>query len=183
MNAFNRLGRLTYVQSGNYCVLASYMVAVYPWLGKDPAVGFVDYCEHYQLNDNRSPEERYLADFVKRYSAPGMSGYKVLEQTHVQGSGIFESARKAVRVELLSAMADEDHILRTLRAESCSTAMVFVNESEWEGLSRMHSITLVNGIDRLFHYDVNDGKLIPSVVRTLAELGEVGEAILFTSRS
>lgn len=173
----------SYKQSGSYCVLASYAAAVWPWLREPPSAFFAAYCDHYDVpaNGTSTEEERYLEDFVARYNKPGMTGYKVIDATHRTAGGLFKAARKVAKHEYVSeAASDPESIAKALVSEDPATLMVFVNKSSWSGLTDMHSITVLYDGECFVHYDVNAGKLVSSVPDSLTQLGEIGEAILFT---
>ncbi len=174
---------LAYVQSGNYCVLASYASALWPWLRATPLSYFVAYCEHFGLSpDPRCAEATYLADFVVRYSQPGMSGYKVIQSLHeTSNHSIFVRARAAVsHTSYADVTTNAAKIEQDLLGYSESALMAFVNSSRFGGLSGMHSISIIRDVT-FYHFDANVGCLQPSAA-SLSDLGSLGEGLYFVGK-
>jgi hypothetical protein len=170
---------LTYVQRGDYCVLASYAAAVWPWLRATPLTLFVAYCEELGLaSDPRCAEATYLADFIVRCSQPGWSGYKVALALHQSAKHpLFSRARCAAEAHFVpDTIAAAAHLEAKLQVAE-HTLMTFVNATSFPGLVAMHSITVLYDAG-LWHFDSNHGCLQPSA-SALASLGSLGEGILF----
>jgi hypothetical protein len=173
---------LTYVQRGDYCVLASYAAAVWPWLRATPLTFFVAYCEELGLpSDPRGAEATYLADFIVRYSQPGWSGYKVVVELHNSAKHpLFRRAQSAADAHFVpDTIAAATHLEVKLQGAE-HTLMTFVNKASFPGLVAGHSIAVLYDAS-FWHFDSNHGSLQPSA-STLVSLGSLGEGILFEGR-
>lgn len=169
-----------YVQTGDYCVLASYAAALWPWLRVTPLSCFIAYCEHFGVAaDPRCAEAKYLPDFIQRYSQPGMSGYRVVLDLHERSPHpLFARARSAVRATYEPDATSRAKSLESqLAGPTDRSLMVFINQSAFAGLRAMHSIAVIYD-GGFWHFDANDGRLQRSAA-SLPALGALGEAILF----
>ena len=193
------LSKETYRQRGNYCVLASYGVAMKCFLGGtcDIADFFRGYCEEMQLGCRSSGvsralhEELYLLDFCTKTKV--ISGYNLFEKLH-QSSDVspFKDARAVATVEHLYPPKDYAIIESKLKSQETSLAMVFVNQEvpvvSGQAITHIvrqnHSITVGHDQHGFYAYDVNR-KLIataPNIVdlgKSLSFLGP-GDCLLFT---
>lgn len=183
------LSKETYRQRDNYCVLASYGVAMKCFLGGtcDITDFFRGYCEEMQSGCKSSGvsqglhEELYLLDF--RAKTKALSGYNLVERLHrFSEVSPFKDARAVATIEHLCPPRDYDAIEAKLKSQEASLAMVFVNQAvpvvAGQAMTHLicpnHSITV--GYDQLgfYAYDVN-----PKLIVNAPNIVDLGQSLLF----
>ncbi len=193
------LRKETYQQRGNYCVLASYGVAMKCFLGEtcDIADFFRGYCEEMELGCKSSGvsqalhEELYFLDFCAKTKA--LPGYDLFEKLHRRSDvSPFKDARAVAIVEHLYPPEDYATIEAKLKSQETSLAMLFVNQLvpvvSDQAITHLikpnHSITVGHDQHGFYAYDVNRKAIAnaPSIVdlgQSLLFLGP-GDCLLFT---
>lgn len=183
------LNNETYQQGGNYCVLASYGVAMKCFLGGtcDIPDFFRGYCEEMQLGCKSGGvtrallEEMYYLDFCAKTKA--ISGFNLFERLHLNSDASpFKEARAVAGLEHLYPPKDYAAIEARLKSQVPSIAMVFVNQlvpvisgnSITHLISPNHSITVGYDKTGFYAYDVNP-RQIPNASRVV----DLGQSLLF----
>lgn len=173
---------LNYQQNGDYCVLASYAVAAFPFTERPIKDYFSAYCSTYKLSLQGSFEQTYFHDFVNRYSLPGKNGYKVMNEFHNKSNDqCIIDAREKFTTEYIDNGVERINEIGHFLKESIKTiAIMFINKSTTRRLNSMHSITIGFNGEKYYYYDVNFGRIffLSSTIQSVIDLGEIGNVIL-----
>lgn len=193
-----------FVQYGSYCVLASYAVALRPFIGTGTYSVrdfFVAYCGEMKLGCSTGAltlhigaERLYLTDFTMRTKYGGITGYELLLAIHANSDvPLFREARRIAEVEHLRLPRDANAVEDMLRRDTRSAAIVFVNHRVTINLAgavheiaQNHSITIAFDNGGFYMHDVNRNGFAANqrtldLGQNLELLGE-SECLLFLER-
>ncbi|GAB3282835.1 hypothetical protein GCM10027347_59360 [Larkinella harenae] len=179
----SRFQQVNYQQTGDFCILASYGVAVSPFTGIDQIIlYFKDYCNLFSylereakeyndyLNTKRQspvpfdpvqlPEWAYIAYMgVYFYNLNKMSGYKGIQFLHDNSlTRLFAMAKQKVTIDFLGHIVGrESEFEQSLKDNSDNVANICLNYNDKR--RGVHSVTVGYDQQGFYSYDVNVGTI------------------------
>jgi hypothetical protein len=187
----------TYRQIDDYCVLASYGVAMKPFLEgsvRNVMEFFEAYCMEMNLCRSRgvkaaAAEKLYLADFAGK-TRKAFSGYALIEMLH-EYSDVppFTRAKAKAALKHFGLPGDAAEVERQLRDANKNVALICVNQQTtipqgaapaWQMLSH-HSVAVGFEGAEFYMYDTNHGPGLIEIGPNL-RIFTRADCLLFTRR-
>lgn len=178
----SRFSGLSFKQSGNSCILASYAIAAYPFTGTPVLDYFRDYRDVFFSDkaQNMDPEPFYNAHFHPLYQyISGKSGFQLLRDCHERiDRPSFNKARSIIRLSLIDSVEDDLHEIESdLKGKTESLLIVFVKQPSLKDLMPYHAIVIGYDTNGFFDYDVNSG-CVSRRISSLNLIGKLGDGIV-----
>ncbi len=172
--------KINYQQDDDYCVLASYAVAIEDILGIPIQTCFEEYCEYFKVHRHEFKVERdYLRHFKQEQDR--RSGYSIVKEFHEHANTPnMTRIRERITIQPVNMKSEKAEIERALQT-SDSRLMVFINRRQDTRFKSHHSITVgFNGI-AFITYDVNGGLI--HAIDNIEGIGEIGDCLLLTKNT
>lgn len=174
---------ITYKQTNDLCIIASYAVAMSAFTGQ---FEIDNYLSGYNKNFNllySDFEFGYLKDFHPR--SMKMAGNKIIQSLHNESlQPVFINSRSKCNVEyILDGKSEADRVVAALKSDKKVLANIFLNESHHKPvIPNGHSITVGFDTEGMYMYDVNHAKVMTVPFTSINQFGEIGDTLLFTEK-